>query len=981
MLSSSSTPRREASLASITSSSTASGSGSGSNGKKGFFNKILRRRAGLNPSSIRSTSTKVASIDEATSPLTKKSKTGKLSRSGSLKKTISSRRHSLDFVDDETSSIFDYDNDDMRGSFQYGDELSPSSSITNSLSDESLKATRLFTNFENHDHDEKVNFDELLGSDTDEKEEPFWLGLTYESLVTPKYTRINRRNKHSPRTFGNLFLAQELNVDCKNYDSPNDSDSEVHSDSEDEGTASTADFDGASLNKSNQCEIFVMEFSSDGKYLAVAGRDSVVKIWKVISSPLSRLETKHINPEFDTKPRRKERDKVFKSAPVFHQEPVRVFEGHTKSILSLDWSKNNFLVTGSMDRTVKLWHVDRPDCLQTFQHEDFVTSVKFHPTDDRFFLSGSLDNEVRLWSILEKSIAYSKHLGDEVLVTALSFTPDGQYCMAGGFNGSVFVLETNGLHQLKKFEVKESSIVAPFHNKNGNKITGIKIFENPNINKVQSVLSELLNKWNVLITTNDSKVRLINSDLKKLVTRFKGLANTSSSIIASMSDDHHYIISGSEDHWCYIWENNNYIINNKLRQALKDLLLEGKHHINDLHKKHKVYGKFIQENKLLKKLNIKQFLEENQSDFEYVSNENSSYTAFHAHHSKVNAALFAPESTKRLLEFSDDIIYDLVRRGKKLEQEDPSKAVFTPEDDRLGHIIVTTDQYGLIRVFRQDSAYKTRKTLIDYRKSAKCPVSSSKVLSKQLSDNICLPPNPESKISNNKTNLRMELSNLNRKVHCKSSSPAAERHHSLKDKIHNKLKRNGSRSNRRRNSTSYNDSSIYSPSTSPVGNRTVNDSTNNALTAPKMVPSSSMININDVNARPRSPQVFGDSALHVDFHNGSDIENSSVDSFLKTSSKLPSPTGAKEPIIPSTSAKDTSIYTSTPPAGPSRTPSYRPPLIVNTSTTEGPNGQSVDNSEIINFKTPSSDLKGDDVLIEQLKNTKFESASTRGRKI
>ena len=74
-----------------------------------------------------------------------------------------------------------------------------------------------------------------------------------------------------------------------------------------------------------------------------------------------------------------------------------------------------------MDKTVKLWHVDRDRCLQTFEHEDFVTSVKFHPLDDRFFLSGSLDNGVRLWSVLENSVSYSKNLGDEVLITALEF--------------------------------------------------------------------------------------------------------------------------------------------------------------------------------------------------------------------------------------------------------------------------------------------------------------------------------------------------------------------------------------------------------------------------------------------------------------------------------------------------------------------------------------------------------------------------------
>lgn len=108
-----------------------------------------------------------------------------------------------------------------------------------------------------------------------------------------------------------------------------------------------------------------------------------------------------------------------------------------------------------MDKTVKLWHVDRDRCLQTFEHEDFVTSVKFHPLDDRFFLSGSLDNGVRLWSVLENSVSYSKNLGDEVLITALEFSPDGLHCFVGGFNGSLFILETKGLFEVFRVEIKE----------------------------------------------------------------------------------------------------------------------------------------------------------------------------------------------------------------------------------------------------------------------------------------------------------------------------------------------------------------------------------------------------------------------------------------------------------------------------------------------------------------------------------------------
>lgn len=569
-----------------------------------------------------------------------------------------------------------------------------------------LTTSDVFSNLLNEDEKDYVHNDtvEFPAVGDDEEDQP-WAGLTYEALVFPKFVKLSKRSNKSPRMTNNLFLAQELHCGTEERD-----DVSVESDH-----ASVSDDSSSTMNKD---ELLVMEFSRDGKYLAVAGRDCRITVWQVISSPLSRLQYKNYEATRHQEGAKQKR-KQYTSAPVFHQEPVRVFEGHSRTVLSLDWSKNNFLISGSMDRTVKLWNVERPDCLETFTHFDFVTCVKFHPTDDRFFVSGSLDNHVRLWSILENSVAYSRDLGDDVLITTLAMTPAGNYTIVGGFNGSLFALETQGLHFMHRIEIKGRSFGNPFHNKNGKKITGINIYENE---ASTDLPTSSLAKWNMLITTNDSSIRLIDLRQRKLVTRFKGATNNSSSIVASLSDDNRFIVSGSEDHWCYIWENNNSIINNKLRIALKDLYVEGKHQVSDKQKK---VTKLLHDNKIWKKLSLQRFLEDGNGQH-YIANENNSYSSFHAHHARVNAAIFAPESTKKLLEFSDDIIFDLVKRGPMLDKIGVSptrrKDVTFAKSTGLncGHIIVTCDQAGLIRVFRQDSAYYVRKALIDLKKSSKC---------------------------------------------------------------------------------------------------------------------------------------------------------------------------------------------------------------------------------------------------------------------
>ncbi|EMG49989.1 hypothetical protein G210_5014, partial [Candida maltosa Xu316] len=658
------------------------------------------------------------------------------SRRSSIKREKRNSIESKQYVDDDESILYDDDYDDTNSLMDDDTDESLFEPI-NQISSASVASTSLgkiksnnYSTFDNHGIDEKVIFPSLIdGTEMDfpEDQEPPYAGLTYESFLTPKYVKISRRNKQSPKILNNLFLAQELNV---GEDSLNSSDSEL-----DDTELDVEDFShDEEVEGDIRREIFVMEFSKDGKYLAAAGRDAVIRIWKVISSPLGRMEFNQQERESGTPLRSNKRDYVFDPAPVFHRQPVREFRGHSSSILSLAWSKNNFLITGSMDRTAKLWHVDRDQCLQTFQHEDFVTAVKFHPHDDRFFLSGSLDNEVRLWSILENTISYSKNLGDGMLITALELSPDGVHCFVGGFNGYLYILETKGLFEVFHVEIKERSIVHPFNaNRNGNKITGIKVFDNPLSPTLHN--PSAVERWTVLVTTNDSKIRMITTTQKKLITRFRGLTNNSSSIVADSSEDQKYVISGSEDHYCYVWENNNSIINNKLKQSLKEFVIDGKQHISDFHHKHEKYSKFIALNKFFNK-----FLDDGEGDVkhDFIANENNSYSSFHAHHSKCNIAIFAPEATKRNLALSDDLVYDLKKRGDACKF-DPSKCfICNGKEMKMEHqvqngdIIVTSDQFGLIRVFRQDSASLYRRKFIELYKKGQLKNNTSDVQSLNL---------------------------------------------------------------------------------------------------------------------------------------------------------------------------------------------------------------------------------------------------------
>lgn len=216
-----------------------------------------------------------------------------------------------------------------------------------------------------------------------------------------------------------------------------------------------------------------------------------------------------------------------------------IYQGHTADILDVAWSRNHFLLSSSMDKTVRLWHVTRVECLCTFFHADFVSTAQFHPYDDRYFVSGSLDGKLRLWNIPDKKVtmwnevmltpAKDSEQPTHGLITASAFVQNGKFAVIGTYDGRIIFYSTE---QLKFFTQLN---VGKHHEKI--KITGIESVDNTKI----------------LVTTNDSRIRLYDLRDLSLVCKYKGCINTSSQIRATVSPDNKYIICGSENSSFYIW--------------------------------------------------------------------------------------------------------------------------------------------------------------------------------------------------------------------------------------------------------------------------------------------------------------------------------------------------------------------------------------------------------------------------------------------
>ncbi|KAI5479504.1 WD repeat protein 44 [Pseudohyphozyma bogoriensis] len=390
---------------------------------------------------------------------------------------------------------------------------------------------------------------------------------------------IKTKSKNKAKEFNKLFLAQELFIPASSSSSPplgnhatspstdgaeresihsmnrepTRDDQSMHSTHEPHEGASPETGSATSGGKKKNA-VWTMKWSVDGKYLAVGGKDGVVRIWEVLATSQDRINATsydhHHSTDYPETPRtpatpttsRAEKKKSSPKAPcsvmpVFGTKPLHEFKGHEADVLDLSWSKNNFLLSSSMDKTVRLWHVSRSECLCAFQHLDFVTSIAFHPKDDRFFLSGSLDCKLRLWNIPEKRV----HLWTELpeLITSVAFTSDGKLAIAGSFTGICMFFDVDSFRYHAQFAAKSTR----GKNSKGRKITSMISLPVPSSGGER-----------LLVTSNDSRMRLYHIADKAVEMKYAGHENTSSQIRASFSDDARFIISGSEDRHVYIWE-------------------------------------------------------------------------------------------------------------------------------------------------------------------------------------------------------------------------------------------------------------------------------------------------------------------------------------------------------------------------------------------------------------------------------------------
>ena len=119
--------------------------------------------------------------------------------------------------------------------------------------------------------------------------------------------------------------------------------------------------------------------------------------------------------------------------------PIAVFQ-HAKGVSSVSLSSGgNHVLTGSDDRTAKLWNAHTGNIVHTFPHAIRVRSVSFSPDESKILTSEN--TTAKLWDVSTGNLIHTFQLNE--FVNSISFSPDGNQVLTGLDEGAAKLWDTS----------------------------------------------------------------------------------------------------------------------------------------------------------------------------------------------------------------------------------------------------------------------------------------------------------------------------------------------------------------------------------------------------------------------------------------------------------------------------------------------------------------------------------------------------------
>ena len=176
--------------------------------------------------------------------------------------------------------------------------------------------------------------------------------------------------------------------------------------------------------KGHKTLILNLSWNLDGKILATAGLDGLIRLWDMAEDG----------------------------------KEAGMLEGFTNYALCLSWGPDNHnLAAGTHQKTIDIWDIEKRKFRFSLRgHRDSVNTLSWS-ADGKWLASGSYDGEVKIWNLTSPAPIKSLGINDS-FTQAVHFSKDGHKLAAGSRGGTIKLWSAQTHQVLESIETHSRGI-------------------------------------------------------------------------------------------------------------------------------------------------------------------------------------------------------------------------------------------------------------------------------------------------------------------------------------------------------------------------------------------------------------------------------------------------------------------------------------------------------------------------------------------
>ena len=201
-----------------------------------------------------------------------------------------------------------------------------------------------------------------------------------------------------------------------------------------------------------------MAFDHSSTVVVSSGTDAIVKLWDARTGLLKCLfrDAQQSVMNVCVSPDNRflvgaSSDKNSYVWDMQEQHLVHTLTGHTNKVYASLFVDQRQILTGSHDRSLRLWDAETGYCSRTALCTSALNFATIGANGSGNVATAHLDGHVRIWSVPQCELVHD--IGDlhSQQTTSVDFSPDGNYLLTNSKDGTMKLIDLRGLKVLREF--------------------------------------------------------------------------------------------------------------------------------------------------------------------------------------------------------------------------------------------------------------------------------------------------------------------------------------------------------------------------------------------------------------------------------------------------------------------------------------------------------------------------------------------------